>query len=86
MTPDAELSEEERAELEGLAELVSKSDLCSTLFPFFVQSFQNDTGREPTGAVKRIASRIEKIDQIGLHLSPSIVAMVLRRYGSGNHD
>lgn len=79
MQPDAALSQEEKTELEGLAELVSNTDLCSNLFPFFIQS----TGNEPTGVVKRIASRIEQIDGMGMHLSPSVVAKVLRQHAQG---
>src|SRR5262249_24299314 len=77
---DEPLSEEDVAELEKLAELVGKSDLCSRLFLLFVQSYQDHTGHEPAGAVKRIAASIEKIDGMGLHCSPQVVARVLREY------
>jgi hypothetical protein len=78
------LTEEEKADLEKLAELVGKSDLCSRVFPLFIRSYQAATGHEPTGAVKRIASRIEKIDRMGMHSSPSVVARVLREYARGS--
>ena len=68
------------AELEQLAELVGKSDLCSRLFPLFIHSYQDHTGHEPTGAVNRIAVSIEKIDRMGLHCAPQVVARVLREY------
>ena len=84
--PDVFPTDEERQELEHLSELVRKSDLCSRLFPFFIHSFQQDTGREPTGAVKLIASRIEKIDLMGMHCSPSIVARVLREWAVGGNQ
>ena len=68
--PGEPLTEEDVAELEQLAELVGKSDLCSRLFPLFIHSYQDHTGHEPTGAVKRIAASIEKIDRMGLHCRP----------------
>lgn len=83
MRPDKALTPEEKIELEELADLVDKSDLCSRFFPFYVQSYQAATGAEPTGAVRRIASRIEEIDRMGLHCSPAVVARVLRMYAGG---
>src|ERR1051325_1475738 len=73
MAPDAGIMPEDRQELEGLADLVGKSDLCSNLFPFFIRSYQDATGNEPGGAVKRIAGRIEQIDRMGLNFSPYVV-------------
>jgi hypothetical protein len=83
MAPDSALTPEGRKELEALSDLVSKSDLCSNLFPFFMQSFLSDTGHEPAGSVKRIVSRIEQIDRMGLHCSPAVVARVLREFAKG---
>jgi hypothetical protein len=83
MAPDECITPEARKELEDLAELVSQSDLCSKLFPYFLLSYQSDTGTEPSGVVKRIASRIEQVDSLGLHCSPSVVARVLREFGKG---
>lgn len=68
------------AELKQLAELVGKSDVCSRMFPVFIRSYQDHTGHEPTGAVKRIAARIEEIDRMGLHCAPQVVARVLSEY------
>ena len=76
--PDEPLTEEDVEELEEVAELVGKSDLCSRLFPLFIHSYQDHTGHEPTGAVKRIAASIEQIDRMGLHCAPQVVARVLR--------
>ncbi len=78
--PDEAMTDEDVAELEQLAKLVGESDLCSRFFPFFIQSFQNATGQETTGAVKRIAASIEKMDRMGLHCMPQVVARVLREY------
>ena len=64
------LTEEDVAELEELAELVRKSDVCSRVFPLFIRSYQDHTGHEPTGAVKRIAASIEKIDQMACTVRP----------------
>jgi hypothetical protein len=74
------LSEEDVAELEELAELVGRTDVCSRLFPLLIRSYQDDTGHEPAGVVKRIAARIEEIDRMGLHCAPQVVARVLREY------
>jgi len=80
---DEAITDVEKTDLETLAELVRKSDLCSALFPLFIRSYQADTGVEPTPAVKRIARLIEKIDRKGLHCSPAVVARVLREYARG---
>jgi len=74
------LTEEDVAELEELAELVGRTDVCSRLFPLLIRSYQDDTGQEPAGAVKRIAARIEEIDRMGLHCAPQVVARVLKEY------
>jgi hypothetical protein len=77
------LTEEETAELKLLVDLVERSgELCSLLFPFFIHSFQQDTGREVPGAVRRIAKQIENLHDKGLHMSPGVVAEVLRTYGA----
>ena len=80
VTPDKSMTDEDVAELEELAELVAETGTCSRVFPLFINSFQDHTGHEPAGAVKRIAASIEKIDQMGLHCAPQVVAMVLREY------
>lgn len=38
----------------------------------FIHSYQDDTGNEPTGAVKLVAARIEEIDRMGLHCCPQV--------------
>lgn len=80
--PKKPLTVEEREELLHLADVVCKARLCSRLFPFFLDCCQQDTGREATGAVKRVASRLEGLDTKGLHCSPSIVARVLREWAT----
>jgi hypothetical protein len=86
MVPGEKLTQEEKNELEELADMVSKSDLCSSEFPLFLKFLQAETGDEPTGAARRIASLIEKIDGMALHLSPSVVAKVLRLYAAGQNN
>jgi hypothetical protein len=83
MAPNECITPETRKEPENLAEFVSWSDLCSRLFPYFIRSYHADTRTEPSAAVMVIANRIEQIDSIGLHCSPSIVARVLREFGKG---
>jgi hypothetical protein len=78
--PHTALTPEERTELEELAEWVSKTDLCSRLFPAFIQSFESATGQTHSAAVRSIAKGIEKLDRKGLDFSPSVVARVLREY------
>jgi len=78
MRPGEPLTGEEKEELEGLAGVVCRSGLCSLLFPDFIRGIQEDMGREPAGAVRRIADRIERIHRQGLHCSPQVVARVLR--------
>lgn len=80
VSPGAALTEEEVSDLEQLAELVNKTDLCSRLFPLFIHTCQEHSGHEPTGAVKRLAAQIEQIDRMGLHCSPQVVARVLKEY------
>lgn len=86
LVPGEKLTQEEKNELEELADLVSKSDLCSSEFPFFLKSYQDATGYEPAGAARQIASLIETIDGMSLHLSPSVVAKVLRLYVAGQNN
>ena len=74
------LSNDEQHELMYLADLVARSDLCSTLFPYFIESYQNNTGNEPSGAVRHIAKRIGIVHDKGLHFRPAIVALVLREF------
>jgi hypothetical protein len=83
VTPGEALTGEEKEELEGLAGVVSNSELCSLLFPAFIQGIQLHTGQEPAGAVRRIAARIERIHRKGLHCSPRVVA---RSCGSALHE
>lgn len=64
----------------GADGLVAETGTCSRVFPLFINSFQDHTGHEPAGAVRRIAASIEKIDQMGLHCAPQVVAMALREY------
>jgi hypothetical protein len=83
--PEKNLTPEEKMDLEELAQMVGTSDLCSRNFPFFIRSYQDSTGNEPTGVVKRIANRIEEIDRMGLHCSPEVVSKVLRMHAEGQN-
>ena len=76
--PSAPLTAEQRQELEHLAELAGESGLCSLLFPLFIRSYQEHTGRRCASSVVEVARRIEAINGKGLHCSPSVVARVLR--------
>ena len=76
---DRSITEEERLNLQELANLVADSDdLCSGLLPLFIRSFQEDTGSESTAAVRLVAERIEQWHRVGLHQSPGVVAKILR--------
>lgn len=74
------LTAEERSEIQELAEFVGTSDLCSELLPLFLRSFQKDAGHRYSQAVIRIASRIEEIDRMGMHCSPSVVSRLLLEF------
>jgi hypothetical protein len=70
----------DREELVELARFVKGTDLCSRLFPLFIQSYQQDTGNVFPDVVHRVARRIEQIDAKGLHFSAPVVARVLWEY------
>lgn len=74
------LSEQEIAELDGLAAFVATSELCSLLFPVFITGFAKDTGHPQSAAVKDITDRIETSHDKGFHSSPAIVARLIREY------
>lgn len=76
--PKAPLSEEERADLMGLCEAIDGSDICSHDFSFFVHTYQQVTGAEPTGVLRELANNIEQLDAMGMHFPPWVVARVLR--------
>ena len=84
ISPFRTLSNEEQRELTKLAKFVQNTDLCSTLFPTFIEGCQADTGHEPSGAVRHIAERIGAIHRKGLHFRPAIVAFVLREFARIN--
>lgn len=75
--PKPEVTEETRKELLELAAMADGADdLCSTFFPLFVG--QQDTGGEPSYAVRWFAKRIEKLRALGVHCSSSVIATLLR--------
>jgi len=78
--PKTFLTDEERGELSQLGEMVGGTHLCSRLFPYFIQSFEQDTGQESTGAVKQLARRIKNLDSKGFHFPPWVIARLLNEW------
>jgi hypothetical protein len=77
--PKPDVTPEVREELLSLAATADQTaDLCSTGFPLFVKSYQQDTGREPSYAVRWFAKQIEDLEEIGVHCSSSEIATLLR--------
>jgi hypothetical protein len=76
------LSDREKAELFDLADFVGESDLCSRLLPAFIRCVESDTGHRCHPTIHTIVDRIEEIDAVGLHRSPSVVARIFREYAS----
>jgi len=75
---------EARKELLHVAVLADQSsDLCSTLFPVFIDRYQQDTGNEPCYASRWVANRIEKLRSMGVHCSSAVVATLLRHVAKG---
>ena len=70
----------DRQELETLADFVATTDLCSLLFPAYIEGFQEYTGQKCSPAVREIAKRIDGIHRKGLHCRPAIVARLLREF------
>jgi hypothetical protein len=78
-TGKPDVTPEARQELLHLAAVVTGADdLCSTFFPLFVESYQQDTGGEPTYPVRWFAKQIEKLRARGIHCSASAIATLLR--------
>ena len=48
------------------------------LTPLFVEGYQQDTGGEPSHAVRWFAKQIEKLRAMGVHCSSSVIATLLR--------
>lgn len=78
--PKSPLSAEERYELTVLEDVVIKGKLNGNLFPFYLRSVQEDTGIEPTGAVKQLAAQIEALVDQGRMFTPAMMAIVIREY------
>ena len=74
------LETKEKAELVNLAEWVGTTDLCSRLFPLFIRKYQEHTGNELLGAVRKVAQLVEYWNACGHHLSPKGVARLLVEY------
>ena len=79
-----DVTPEARQELLHLAALADRADdLCSTLFPLFIECYQQDTGGELTYPVRWFAKRIEKLRAMGVHCSSSVIATLLRELAKG---
>lgn len=82
MVPDCTLTLAERADLSALADVAVKGGLCGRLLIHFLQGIQEHTGFEPSGAARRIAQAISEWDRKTLHMSPGLVARVLREWAN----
>jgi hypothetical protein len=77
--PKPDLTPEARKELLKMAAMADgASDLCSTFFPRFVEGYQQDTGVEPSHAVRWFVRQVEKLRAMGVHCSSSVIAALLR--------
>ena len=91
IVPETPLTLQERDELKVLEDVVIKAELDGGLFPLYIRHFENDTGAEPTGAVKRLAARIKELVGQRRKFTPAMMAIVIREYvreseffGNGN--
>jgi hypothetical protein len=83
LTSKPDVTREARQEILRLAALAEDTDeLCSTLFPVFVEGYQQHTGVEPTYAVRWFAKQIETLRMKGIHCSSSKMANLLRELAS----
>lgn len=77
--PKPDVTLEARKELLHLAAMADGADdLCSTFLPLFVEGYQQDTGGEPSHAVRWFAKQVEKLRAMGVHCSSSVIATLLR--------
>jgi hypothetical protein len=77
MVPDRILTQGERADLVGLAQLASEGGICSRVLAFFLDSVQKHAGVESSAAARRIAGIIEQWDSKGLHMTAGLVSKIL---------
>lgn len=80
ITSRSPLTEQERSELEILERVVIEGELYGGLFPLYVRSYQDYTGNEVTGAVKRLAAQVEKLVEQRRVFTPAMMAIVIREY------
>lgn len=78
--PSKRLTQQELVELTSLEELVIEASLDGRLFPLFLHSFQQNSGREVCGATKRLASQVEKLVAAGRCFTPAMMGIVIREY------
>ena len=72
--PVISMTDEDRQELVDLADIVREVKLCSFHLEFFLDSLERNI---PGFALREVAKRLSKIDQMGLHCSPAVVSRVL---------
>lgn len=82
LKPQAGLGPIEREELASLAELAVKGGMCSFVLPKFAVGMLEDAGIELSSTVQGLVDRIDQWDQQGLHMSPGVIALVLRTWSS----
>jgi len=74
------VTEEEREDLEALAEVVIEGDFDGVLFALFIRSFEQGQGPNVSEPAKRLARRFEQWHSAGHASSPQMVASALRWY------
>lgn len=78
--PSKRLTLQELSELKTLDKIVIEASLDGHLFPLYLRSFAEDTGREFCGVAKRLASQVEKLVAAGRCFTPAMMGIVIREY------
>lgn len=86
LKPQAGLGPIEREELASLAELAVKGGMCSYVLPKFAEGMSQDAGIELTAAVRCLVDRIDQWDRKGLHMSPGVIALILRKWSQDESE
>lgn len=80
LKPQAGLGPIEREELASLAEFAAEGGMCSFVLPKFAAGMLEDAGIELSSTVQGLVDRIDQWDQRGLHMSPGVIALILRTW------
>jgi hypothetical protein len=80
MVPERLPTQSERADLSALSDSVLEGGLCSRLLAVFLQGIQEHMGFEPSGSARHLAQIIDEWDRNGLHMSPGLVARIVREW------